>query len=105
MLAFRDANHFLAGQLHNFHDAWLSIASQANCNTAGEVLSWIEDGVNVFRYFQLFGGSFKGENFDCDLPPYKIFHNPIYYVDRFPPIFLVLFQSVWPQVPSPSGVG
>ena len=26
MLAFRDPRHFLAGQLHNFHKTWLSIA-------------------------------------------------------------------------------
>ena len=77
MLAFRDPLHFLAGQLHKFRETWLSIASQTDCDTAKEVLGWIEDGVNVFKYFQHFRGSFKGENFDCDLPPCKIFQNHI----------------------------
>jgi len=59
MLAFRDLHHFLAGQLHKFRETWLSIASQTDCDTAKEVLGWIEDGVNVFKYFQRFRGSFK----------------------------------------------
>ncbi|KAL9976963.1 hypothetical protein ACROYT_G014312 [Oculina patagonica] len=64
MLAFRDPHHFLAGQLHNFCETWLSITSQTDSDTPKEVLGWIEDGVTVFKYFRHFRGSFKGENFD-----------------------------------------
>ena len=60
MLAFRDPHHFLARQLHKFRETWLSIASQADCDTAKEVLGWIEDDVNVFKFFEHFRGSFKG---------------------------------------------
>ena len=70
----------LHGQLHNFHDAWLSIASQANCDTGGEVLSWIEDGVVPSKE--------KTLAVTCLLTR---FSTTIYHVDRFPPIFLVLF--------------
>ncbi|XP_078368323.1 uncharacterized protein LOC144652183 [Oculina patagonica] len=77
MLAFRDPHHFLAGQLHNFCETWLSITSQTDSDTPKEVLGWIEDGVTVFKYFRHFRGSFKGENFDCELPPCKIFQNHI----------------------------
>ena len=78
MLAFRDPHHFLAGQLHKSRETWLSSASQTDCDTAKEVLGWIEDGINVFKYFQHFRGSFKGENFDYDLPTCKILENHIF---------------------------
>ena len=51
MLTFRDLHHFLAGQLHQFHKTWLSIAPQTECDTAEEVLSWIQDGINVLKHF------------------------------------------------------
>ena len=75
MLAFRNRHHFLGGQLHKFLESWLAIASQTDCDTAKEGLGWTGDGINVFNYFQHFRGSFKGENFDCDLPLCKIFQN------------------------------
>ena len=62
MFAFRDPHYFLAGKRHQFHETWLSIAPQTECDTAEEVLSWILDGINVF---------------DSDLPPRKIFQNNI----------------------------
>ena len=77
MLAFRDPHHFPAGQPHHFRDTWISIASQTDCDTPKEVLGWIEDGGDVFKYFRHFRGSFKGENFDCDLPPCRIFQSHI----------------------------
>ena len=77
MLVFRNPHHFLARQLHKFLESWLSIASQTDCDTTKEVLGWTGNGINVFNYFQHFRGSFKGENFDCDLPLCKIFQNHV----------------------------
>jgi len=91
MFAFMDSHHFLAGHLHKFRETWLSIASQTDRDTAKEVLGWIEDGLNVFKYFQHFRGSFKGENFDCITCLLAKFFRIIYLVNLFPPSFPRVF--------------
>ena len=77
MLDFRYPGPFYSWATSKFRDAWFAIASQSDCDIAKKVLRWIEDGVNVFQYFRHFRGRFKGENFDSDLPPCKIFQNNI----------------------------
>lgn len=40
-----------------------------------DVLDWIKNKVSIFPYFQHFRGSFKGEQYDSDRPPHRLFRN------------------------------
>ena len=75
MLAFRDPESFVAGNLHCHYGFWEFIARSAPCDLANTVLSWIRDFVNIFDFFQPFKGQFKGESFNSDIPPARIFAN------------------------------
>ena len=75
-LAFRDPNSFQAGCLHQNIKAWEEIFSDCRSfKQAVEVLQWIRDKVDVFQYFQRFKGSYKGVQYDSDIPPKTIFYN------------------------------
>ena len=75
MLAFRDPDSFVAGNLHAYHAFWQYISRSAPCDLANVVLKWIKDFVHVYDFFQPFKGQFKGEHFDSVIPPAKIFPN------------------------------
>lgn len=75
LLAFLDPESFIAGNLHCHLDSWEYIARTVPCDLANSVLKWIKNFVNVYDFFQPFKGQFKGENFDFDIPPAKIFPN------------------------------
>lgn len=74
LVVFPNPDQFVAGQLHQHYDQWLTISSDSN-EEANEILTLIKDGVDVFQYFRHFRGSFKGENYNSDLPPKRIFAN------------------------------
>ena len=42
-----------------------------------EVLSWIDKKVSIFPYFKHFKGTFKGEYYDSDRTPHRIFKNNV----------------------------
>lgn len=75
MLAFRDPDRFVAGELHRHAEAWSRISSLAPCHLATQVLPWIENCVDVHDFFKPFKGSYKGEEYDSALPPQRIFLN------------------------------
>jgi hypothetical protein len=76
-LAFRDPNHFIAGELHRHIASWESIAEQAPSANQHEVLEWITHQVSIFPYFHHFKGIFKGEQFDSTLPLPRVFRNNV----------------------------
>ena len=47
-LSFTDPGFFTAGNLHNHLDAWRDISPSS------EVISWLENGVNIQTYFRDF---------------------------------------------------
>ena len=75
MLAFRDPDRFVAGELHRHAEAWSRVSSLAPCDLATQVLPWIENCVDVHDFFKPFKGSYKGEEYDSALPPQRIFLN------------------------------
>lgn len=77
MLAFRDPNAFMAGNLHGCHPVWERIAEAHPYDLSSKVLKWIKNCVDVHDFFQPFKGKFKGECFDSTLPPQKYFPNSI----------------------------
>lgn len=74
-LAFRSPSQFRAGGLHNHPQAWSEVASFLPADTLSEVIDWINNKVDVSQYFVHFKGGFKGEWFDSDIPPSRIFKN------------------------------
>ena len=53
-LSFTDPGCFTAGNLHNHQDAWRYISPSS------EVISWLENGVNIQKHFR---------HFNADEPP------------------------------------
>ena len=41
------------------------------------MLSWIGNKVSIFPYFRHFKGTFKGEHYDSDRPPQRLFKNNV----------------------------
>ena len=77
MLAFRDPDTFVAGNIHACFLAWESIAKIAPFKLTPNILRWIQDCVDVLEFFQPFKGQYKGESFNSALPPRRIFPNAI----------------------------
>ena len=76
LLAFRDPNHFVAGQLHRHPDIWSRLLESVPASSeASEVLNWIRRKVDISDFFVHFKGSYGGENFDSMRPPSKVFAN------------------------------
>ena len=75
MLAFKDPDSFVAGNLHNHFQAWERIANIAPFDLSPKILLWIKNCVDVQDFFQPFKGQYRGENFDSTLPPHRIFPN------------------------------
>ena len=65
----------MAGGLHNHQQAWSKLFSLLPPDQSGEVLDWINNKVDVSKYFSHFTGNFKGECFDSNIPPSRIFKN------------------------------
>ena len=51
MLAFRDPDAFMAGNIHANLPSWQCIAAVASYDHAQEVLKWIEHRVDVHQFF------------------------------------------------------
>ena len=77
ILAFRDPDAFVAGNIHNFLPSWNRIAAVAPFDRAQEVLKWIKYKVDVHDFFAPFKGDYKGQSYQADLPPHRIFSNSI----------------------------
>ena len=75
-LLFRDPDHFVAGELHKHGTNWTEIAKLIPLHRE-EVLSWIGNKVSIFPYFRHFKGTFKGERYDSDQPPHRLFKNNV----------------------------
>ena len=79
-LLFQDPDHFVAGELHKHAPTWAEIAKLVPSSNQEEVLSWTDKKVSsIFRYFKHFKGRFKGEHYDPDQPPHRIFKNNASY--------------------------
>lgn len=76
-LLFRDPNCFRAGELHNHFEYWQYIARDSSSPQQGQILGWIRDKVSIKPFFKHFKGSFKGELFDSDEPPMRVFKNNV----------------------------
>ena len=76
-LLFRDPNHFVAEELHKHAANWAEIAKLAPSLHQEEVLSWIGTKVSIFPYSRHFKGTFKGEHYDSDQPPQRLFKNKV----------------------------
>jgi len=68
-LNFRNPEHFIAGNLHNFVNQWVNI------NPTSEVLNWIKEGVKIEQFFKPFKGNFKGVSYKTSTPPAAYFPN------------------------------
>ena len=77
MLAFRDPDTFVAGNIHACFPAWESIAKIVPFKLTRNILRCIQDYVDVREFFQPFKGQYKGETFNSALPPRRIFPNAI----------------------------
>ena len=77
MLAFRDPNTFVAGNIRACFPVWESIAKTGPFKLTPNVLRWIQDSVDVREFFQPFKGQYKEESFNSVLPPCRIFPNAI----------------------------
>ena len=67
----------MAGELHKHAANWAEIAKLAPSLHQEEVLSWIGNKVSIFPYFRHFKGTFKGEHYDSDRPPQRLFKNNV----------------------------
>ena len=77
MLAFRDPDAFMAGNIHANLPSWQHIAAVALYERAEEVLEWIEHTEDVHQFFVLFKGDYRGQSYNSDLPPHRDFYNSI----------------------------
>ena len=68
MLAFRNPDSFVAGNLHNHFQAWERIANIAPFDLTLKILLWIKNCVDVQDFFQPFKGQYRGKNFDSTFP-------------------------------------
>ena len=68
-LPLRDPLNFVAGGLGEHYVAWEQIQAPP------QVLGWVKSGVEVEDFFRHFKGDFKGESYDSDKPPFRVFSN------------------------------
>ena len=69
----RNPDAFISGGLHRHVDEWENKYSSDERDK--EVLSYIENGVDVTSCFKHFKGNFKGKSYDSDIPPKQYFPN------------------------------
>ena len=72
ILPLRNPKSFVSGGLHKHVDEWRKILSSGE---GGEVLSYIEEGVDVSSLFRHFKGNFKGRTYGSEEPPRQYFPN------------------------------
>lgn len=75
MLAFRDPDEFMAGNIHANLPSWQRITAVARYDRAQEVLKWIEHRADVHQFFVPFKGDYRGQSYNSDLPPYRVFYD------------------------------
>ena len=68
-LAFRDLAYFVAGQLHGAIDEWRLMLEECHTDESEHVLSWLENGVDVQKFFRPYKGVFQGTFYNSALPP------------------------------------
>ena len=76
-LALRDPDAFMAGSIHDCFPVWQRIAAVAPYDRTLEVLKWIEHKVDVHEFLAPFKGDYKGQSYQSDLPPHRLFQNSI----------------------------
>lgn len=74
-VVFRDPDHFWAGELHRPASQWNTLLDDLNEKRFSEVCDWINNGVDVTKFFRPFIGSYKGKNYECSSPPRCILPN------------------------------
>ena len=62
-VAFRDPDHFRVGQLHCHASQWNTFLDDLNDKGFSEVHDWINNGVDVTKFFRPFKASYKGKNY------------------------------------------
>ena len=72
-LPLQDPDKFVSGGLHKHVAEWRKILSSDV--TDKEVLSYIENGVDVTSFFRHFKGNLEGKSYDSDVPPRQYFPN------------------------------
>lgn len=73
-LRFRDPNFFVAGGLHDHTGLWDSVLVE--CSEMGEqVRGWLQNGLDIFQFFQPFKGQYRARDFDSSIPPHMYFAN------------------------------
>ena len=73
----RDPDNFIAGQLHHHWHNWEFLLDLQPGHKAQEVAAWLRHGVDIHDYFTHFKGSFKGNYYDCRIPPPTVLTNYI----------------------------
>lgn len=73
-LAFRDPNHFVAGEVHKHVNRWEEILDM-DIPKHAEILSYIHNKVKLQDFIVPFKGDFQGEFYDCPSPPRMTFPN------------------------------
>ena len=76
-VAFRDPDAFMACNIHANLPSWQRIAAVAPYDRAQEVLKWIEHRVDAHQFFVLFKGDYRGQSYNSDVPPHRVFCNSI----------------------------
>ena len=67
-----DQRYFLAGNLHRYLQQWKNLViDQGDI----DILSWIENGVDIHGFLQPFNGNFWGVTYDDIFPPSRHFKN------------------------------
>ena len=74
-LVFGDADRFQAGELHHHASRWNTLLDALTDERFSEVRDWINNGVDVTKFFRPFKGSYKGKNYECSSPPPCILPN------------------------------
>lgn len=72
-LLFRDPAAFVAGEIRRHSPVWQLVLQEHTKRS--EILSYIDNGVDVYPFLRHFKGRFQGESFDSDLPPPRHFSN------------------------------
>ena len=72
-LLFPDPDNFVAGQIHEHVQEWNHIIPDSEMKE--EIMSWVQDGVDINRYIRPFKGVFGGQHYDHNFPPPRVFNN------------------------------
>lgn len=87
MFTFPEPAHILAGQLHQYLLAWIDLAGSITYPLSQTVLAWLENKVQVQRFFR----NFKGNFFESSSPPLSECSTIIFLARLLPSLFLARF--------------